>query len=73
MQAIGWQPQRASDGAPVSCERHRPEQPKLYRLAQQHAASFVAHSEASTGSEVPRFIKDSSTSSSSAASTPTVS
>ncbi len=25
---------------------------------QQHAASFIAHTEASTGSELPRFIKD---------------
>jgi transposase InsO family protein len=27
-------------------------------LVQQHAASFIAHAEASTGSELPRFIKD---------------
>ena len=25
---------------------------------QQHAASFIAHTEASTGAELPRFIKD---------------
>jgi hypothetical protein len=25
---------------------------------QQHAASFVAHTEASTGSRLPRFVKD---------------
>jgi hypothetical protein len=25
---------------------------------QQHAASFIVHTEASTGSELPRFIKD---------------
>jgi hypothetical protein len=30
----------------------------LYRLAQQHAASFIAHTEANSGSELPRFIKD---------------
>ena len=58
MQAIGRQPQRAPDGAPVRYERHRPEQTTLYRLVQQHAASFIAHTEASTGSELPRFIKD---------------
>ena len=64
-------------------ERHRPEQTTLYRLVQQHAASFVAHTEASTGAELPRFIKAepgrwpgaackaSSTPSSSAASWPT--
>jgi hypothetical protein len=39
-------------------ERHRPEQTTLYRLVQQHAASFIAHTEASTGAELPRFIKD---------------
>ena len=39
-------------------ERHRPEQTTLYRLVQQHAASFVAHTETSTGAELPRFIRD---------------
>ena len=58
MQAVGRQPQRAPDGAPLHYERHRPEQTTLYRLVQQHAASFIAHTEASTGSELPRFIKD---------------
>jgi uncharacterized protein (DUF983 family) len=58
VQAIGRQPQRAPDGAPVHYERHRPEQTTLYHLVQQHAASFVAHTEASTGAELPRFIKD---------------
>ena len=48
----------APDGAPVHYERHRPEQTTLYQLVQQHAASFIAHTEASTGSELPRFIKD---------------
>ena len=28
------------------------------RLVQQHAASFIAHTEDSTGSELPGFIKD---------------
>jgi hypothetical protein len=58
VQAIGRQPQRAPDGAPVHYERHRPEQTTLYRLVQQHAASFIAHTEAGTGAELPRFIKD---------------
>ena len=58
MQAIGRQPQRAPDGAPVHYERHRPEQTTLYRLVQQHAASFIAHTEASTGAALPRFVKD---------------
>ena len=39
-------------------ERHRPEQTALYRLVQQHAASFIAHTEASTGAALPRFVKD---------------
>jgi hypothetical protein len=58
VQAIGRQPQRVPDGAPVHYERHRPEQSTLYRLVQQHAASFIAHTEASTGGELPRFVKD---------------
>lgn len=58
MQAIGRQPQRVPDGAPVHHERHRPEQTTLYHLVQQNAASFIAHTEASTGSELPRFVKD---------------
>ena len=58
MHATGRQPQRAPDGAPLHYERHRPEQTTLYRLVQQHAASFIAHTEASTGAELPRFVKD---------------
>jgi hypothetical protein len=58
VQAIGRQPQRAPDGAPLHYERRRPEQSTLYRLVQQLAASFIAHTEASTGSELTRFIKD---------------
>ncbi|WP_425259147.1 hypothetical protein ACPOLB_26920 [Rubrivivax sp. RP6-9] len=27
-------------------------------MVQQHAASFVAHTEASTGAELPQFVKD---------------
>ena len=58
MRATAQQPQRAPDGAPVHYERHRLEQTTPYRLVQQHAASFIAHTEASTGAEWPRFIKD---------------
>ena len=58
MRATAQQPQRAPDVAPLHYERHRPEQTTLYRLVQQHAASFIAHTEASTGAELPRFIKD---------------
>jgi uncharacterized protein (DUF983 family) len=49
---------RLPDGAPVHYERHRPEQTTLYRLVQQHAASFIAHTEAGTGAALPRFVKD---------------
>ena len=57
MQAIGRHPRRAPDTAPVHYERHRPVQITLHRLVQQYAASFIAHTEASTGSERLRFIK----------------
>jgi hypothetical protein len=49
---------RTPDGAALHYDRHREEQTTLYRLVQQHAASFIAHTEAGTESELPRFIKD---------------
>ena len=58
MQAIGRQPRRAPDGAPIHYERHRPEQTTLYRLVQQHAATFIAETEAATGAALPQFVKD---------------
>jgi hypothetical protein len=58
VQAIGRQPQRAPDGAPVHYQRHRPEQTTLYRLVQQHAASFFAQAEAEAGADLPQFVKD---------------
>ncbi len=58
MQATVQQPRRASDSAPVHCERHRPEQPTLYHLAQQHAATFFAQAEAATGADLPQFVND---------------
>ena len=58
MQAIGRQPQRAPDGAPVHYERHRPEQTRLYRLVQQHAATFFAQAEDAAGADLPQFVKD---------------
>ena len=53
---------------PVHFERHRLDQTTLYRLVQQHASSFITHTEASTGAELPRFIKDGFAPSSSTAS-----
>jgi hypothetical protein len=58
VQAIGQQPQRAPDGAPVHYERHRPEQTTPYRLVQRHAASYIAETEVATGADLPQFVKD---------------
>ena len=58
MQAIGRQPQRAPDGAPVHYERRRPEQTTLYRLVQQHAATFITETVAAAGADLPQFVKD---------------
>jgi hypothetical protein len=48
----------AQDGAPVHHERHRPERTTLYRLVQQHAATFIAEAEAAAGADLPQFVKD---------------
>ena len=45
MRAFDGQPQRAPDDTRVHYERHRPEQTTLYRLVQQHAATFIAQAE----------------------------
>ena len=58
MQATVQQRQRAPDGAPVHYERHRPEQTTLYRLVQQHAATFFAQAEDAAGADLPQFVKD---------------
>ena len=58
MQATVQQPQRAPAGAPVHYERHRPEQTPLYRLVQQHAATFFAQTEDAAGADLPQFVKD---------------
>ncbi len=58
MQAIRRQPQRAPDGTPVHYQRHRPEQTTLYRLVQQHAATFFAQAEDAAGADLPQFVKD---------------
>jgi len=60
VQAIGRQPNlstRVPDGAPVHYERHRPEQTVLYRLVQQHAATFFEQAEAAAGADLPQFVK----------------
>jgi hypothetical protein len=58
VQAIGRQLLRAPDGAPVHYERHRPEQTTLYRLPQQHTATFFAQAENAAGADLPQFVKD---------------
>ena len=42
----------------AASERHRPEQTTLYRLVQQHAATFIAQAEAEPGVDLPQFVKD---------------
>ena len=43
---------------PVHIERHRPEQTTLYRLVQQHAATFFAETEVAAGADLPQFARD---------------
>ena len=58
MQAIARQPHRAQGGAPVHCERHRPEQTTLYGLVQENAQTFFAQAEEAAGAGLPQFVKD---------------
>ena len=59
MQTNAHQTARAHcDGAPVHYARHRPEQTTLYRLVQQHAATFFAQAEDAAGADLPQFVKD---------------
>ena len=61
MQAVGRQPKpasRAPNCAPVHCERHRPGQTTLYRLAQEHAATFFEQAESAGGAGLSQFVKD---------------
>ena len=51
-------PALVPQSAAVHYERHRPEQTTLYRLAQQHAATFIAQTKAATGADLPQFVKD---------------
>jgi DNA-binding NarL/FixJ family response regulator len=57
VRATAQQPQRAPGGAWVHYERHRLEQTTLYRLVKQNAASFIAHTEASTSEEHPTVAR----------------
>ena len=57
MRSTVQQPNQKPDGPPVHHERHHPEQTALYRLVQQHAASFFAEAEAAAGANLPQFVK----------------
>ena len=61
MQAIGLQLQRAPDGARSTTSAIAPSRRRSTAVptgVHQHAAKFIAHTEASTSAELPRFIKD---------------
>jgi hypothetical protein len=58
LQALGQQPVKAIGPPRIHYERHRPEESTLYRLVQQHAATFFAQVEAVTGTGLPKFVKD---------------
>ena len=61
MHTTPWpsQPERRAAAAGLlHYARHRPEQTTLYRLVQQHAATFFAQAEETTGADLPQFVKD---------------
>ncbi len=45
-------------GATVLYELHCPEQTTLYRLVQQHAATFFEQTDAASAADLPQFVKD---------------
>ena len=55
---LGRVSQSAARPLRARCTTSATDPTTLYRLVQQPAASFIAHTEASTGSELPRFIKE---------------
>ena len=58
MQVIGRQPHQAPVGARFHYQRHRSGRTQLYRLVQQHAATFFAAVEAATDASLRQFFKD---------------
>ena len=50
-------PERAPEGTLLRHERQRSVAKHAVCLVQQHAVSFIAHIDASTGAELPRFAK----------------
>lgn len=57
MYAIGRQPQREPERAPVPYECHRPEQITLYHLVQRYAATFIAQTVVACRDNLPQFVK----------------
>ena len=55
---VHLKPNGTPDGAPVHYERHRSEQTMLYRLVQQHAATFFTQAESAAGADPAQFVKD---------------
>jgi len=53
---LAYRPRGRGTAPRSTHDRHRPEKTTLYRLVQQHAASFIARTEASTGADLPRFF-----------------
>jgi Transposase zinc-binding domain len=51
-------PLKAPGGSSIHYERHRLEPTTLYRLVQQHAATFFAQVGTATGRALPKFVKD---------------
>ena len=58
MPANTREPNAAAGATRIHYERHRPEQSELYRLVQDHAASFFAQVEQATGVGLPKFVKE---------------
>ena len=61
MHTTPWpsQPERRAAAAGLlHYARNRLEQTPLYRLVQQHAATFFAQAEETTGADLPQFVKD---------------
>ena len=58
MQAVGRHPNGRQMAPQSSTSATAREQTKLYRLVQQHAATFFAEAEVATGADLPRFMKD---------------
>jgi hypothetical protein len=57
VQAVGRHRRWTPDDAALHDARDRPAQTTLHCQVRQHAPSFIAETDPSTGAELPRFIK----------------